>query len=684
MAHYTGFTGKIARVDLSAGKVTTLEPPEEVYRKYLGGWAMGMYYLFQEGVAEPEVDPLGPKNLFQLMVGPVTGLSPNARTTIVTKSPYGFACVTMCGGQGGANLKFAGWDGIQVVGRAKKPVYLAVIDEKIEIRDAGPYWGMEAEEAEMKMRKEVKASLETTQGMLTKHSMTEKWAELRPPKDEGTGAKRLSSAWVIGPGGENQVWFANVVTEGARAHGRYGAGAVAGSKNLKGIVVRGTKGQKFADKAKFLKHKFSIQKRESKNHFWRSYGTAGISTWETNKLSGYPIRNWQWECWTDPRTVTALAGPFVDTLSFVRKQSCPGCALHCLYTTEVTSEDRLMDRTITDMPDWEAMGMVGGNLGYLESQGTTPEDPFGGNHLDLAEGAAKTQYTTRLFDNYGLDFIEGGAMLAMLMELRQRNLIQPEDLDGIDLQWGDVHGVDAIMKKVVNKEGIGKVLASGTWETARHFSQAKSNPEIMYYPQTAHRYAQPAHGTRSNKDRNALEYVTVVRPGEHTGGGKSGFMSTPIDFKAAVQGQNTNAAVNSMIYCIFAGGDWGDEGNVELVKAVTGWSDFNKKAFLQVGERAYALTRLFNLYTQRIKDPRKEWDCLDMFPRRWFEEPLPNGPFKGVAAFGGDPAKLFEQALPEYWKTRGWSEDKGVPGTEKLKELGISDIAEKVAAKLRT
>ncbi len=684
MAHYTGFTGKIARVDLSTGKVTTLEPPEEVYRKYLGGWAMGMYYLFQEGVAEPDVDPLGPKNLFQLMVGPVTGLSPNARTTIVTKSPYGFACVSMCGGQGGSNLKFAGWDGIQIVGRAKHPVYLAVVDDQIEIRDARPFWGLGAEEAEMKMRKEVKATLETTQGLLTEHSMTDKWTELRPPKDGGTGAKRLSSAWVIGPGGENQVWFANVVTEGARAHGRYGAGAVAGSKNLKGIVVRGTKGQMFADKEKFLKHKFSIQKRESKNHFWRSFGTAGISTWETNKLGGYPIRNWQWESWTDPRTVTALAGPFVDTLSFVRKQSCPGCTLHCLYTTEVTSEDRLLDRTITDMPDWEAMGMVGGNLGYLEVKGMSPADPFGGNHQDLAEGAAKTQYTTRLFDNYGLDFIEGGAMLAMLMELRQRGLIQPDDLDGIDLQWGDAHAVDEIMKKVIKKEGIGKVLASGTWETARHFSKAKSNPDIMYYPQTAHRYAQPAHGARSNKDRNALEYVTVVRPGEHTGGGKGGFMSTPIDFKAAVQGQNTNATVNSMVYCIFAGGDWGDEGNVELVKAVTGWSDFDKKSFLQVGERAYALTRLFNLYAQGIKDPRKEWDTMDMFPRRWFEEPLPNGPFKGKAAFEGDPSKLFDQALPEYWKTRGWSEDKGIPSPQKLKELGIADIAEKVAVKLRS
>ena len=683
MTEYTGFTGKIARVDLTTGKVQTIEPKEEVYRTYLGGWAMGMHYMFEQGIAEPDVEPLSPENMFQIMVGPVTGVSPNARTAIVTKSPYNFACITFCGGQGGSNLKFAGWDGIQIVGKADKPVYLAVIDDTIEIRDAAPYWGMGAEEAEMEIRKQVVAPLEHSKGRLTKHDQTDKWADLQPPTDQGVGAKRLSSAWVIGPGGEQQVWYANVVTEGARAHGRYGSGAVLGSKNVKGIVVRGTQGQKFANKQKFLQIMQKIQKREKQSNFWRTYGTAGISVLEDNIIGGFPIRNWQWESWSDPNTVKALSGPFVDQASWVRKQSCPGCTLHCLYTAEVTSKDSLMNGTITDMPDWEAMGMVGGNLGYLEEKGETPADSYDGSHLDQVENAAETQFTTSLFDNYGLDFIEGGALLGMLMELRQRDLIQPQDLDGIDLAWGDVHAVDKLLKKVVAQKGVGKILAQGTWETAKHFSRKKNNESIMYYAMTGHRYAQPAHGTRSNKDRNALEYVTVVRPCEHTGGGKAGFMSEPIDFQAAISGQNTNAAINSMVYCIFAGGFWGDEGNVELVKAVTGWSDFSKKDFLQVGERAYALTRLFNLYTQQIKDPRKEWDCLEMFPNRWFEEPLPNGPYKGKAAFGGDPKALFDKALPEYWKKRGWSQDKGIPSSDKLKELKISNLAERVAASLR-
>lgn len=684
MAELKGVTGKIARVDLSSGKVSVIKPPEEVYKKFLGGRGLGIYYLFKEGIVEPDVDPFSPENLFQILVGPVTGIGPNARSIIVTKSPYNFLCVSTCGGQAGTALKFAGWDGIQVVGKADHPVYLAVVDDDIEIRDASDFWGMGAEKAEMELRKRVLSPLEQREAIVASADLTPEWAKLRPPGRKGVGAKRLASCWLIGPGGENQVWFSTVMTEGARAHGRYGSGAIAGSKNLKGIVVRGTKGHTFADKARFLEVANEIQKIESQDYFWRSYGTAGIGATEANVVGGFPIRNWQWESWADPHVVKALTGPFMDTASFVRKQACPGCALHCLYPIEVTSEDELLDRTLTDMPDWEAMGMVGGNLGYLETEGTTPDDTFTGDHLDMAEGLAKTQYTTWVFDNAGLDYIEGGNLLAMLMELRQRELIEPKDLDGIDPQWGDVHAVDELMKKIIAREGIGDVLANGTWETAKYFSEKKGKPEIMNYPMTGHRYGMPAHGVRSNKDRNALEYVTVERPCEHTGGGSGAFMAVPQDLDAAIAEQNGKATVDSMVYCMFAMGHWGTERNVEMIKAATGWADFDEEAFLKIGERVYALARLFNIHTQEIKDPKKEWDCPEMFPtERWFHEPLPTGPFKDNTAFDGDPSRLFDEALPEYWKKRGWTEDKGIPTAEKLKELGIADMAEAVAKKHR-
>ncbi|MBE0686894.1 MAG: hypothetical protein IH585_12970, partial [Anaerolineaceae bacterium] len=430
MAELFGMSGKIARVDLTTETVTVIEPAEEIYRKFLGGSAMGAYFLFKEGIFDPKLDPLGPDNLLQFMIGPVTGAAPNPRITLVTKSAYNIFCASTCGGHFGSELKFAGWDGIQVVGKASKPVYLAVMDDTIEIRDAGHVWGKGVEESELILKSEVLAELELREGMIRDADLTPEWAAMRPPKRLGMHAKRLAHVMAIGPGGENQVWYSCVVTEGARAAGRWGAGAVMGSKNLKAVVVRGTKGHKLADKKTFLALVSGIQKSERGDYFWRSYGTAGIGANSAYVEDAFPIRNWQYGSWADPH-VKAIAGPFMDQTSFVRKTSCYGCNLHCLYPVEVTSTDPLMDGTMSDMPDWEAMGMVGGNLGYMEMDGVDPGKPFTGSVKDQAEHLAKLQYTTFIHDNASLDFIEGGANLALVMELVQRGFIDKNDLDGI-------------------------------------------------------------------------------------------------------------------------------------------------------------------------------------------------------------------------------------------------------------
>ena len=673
MAELLGMTGKIARVDLTAGTVTVIEPEEDVYRKFLGGAAMGAYFLLKEGIAEPSVDPLGPDNLLQFMIGPATGASPNARVTVVTKSPYNFYCASTMGGYAAAELKFAGWDGIQVVGKASKPVYLAVIDDVIEIRDASHVWGMGVEESEVILKSEVHAELEWREGMIRDADLTPEWTAMRPPKRLGMHAKRLASAWLIGPAGENQVWYACVNTEGARAAGRWGSGAVMGSKNLKAVVVRGTKGHHLADKKNFMSLTSAIQESERGSYFWRSYGTAGIGARSAYVEDAFPIRNWQWCSWSDPN-VKAITGPFMDNTSFVRKQSCPGCILHCLYPAEVTSVDEMMNGTLTDMPDWEAMGMVGGNLGFMEMEGSDPGDPFTGSTRDQAENLAKLQYTTFIHDNASLDFIEGGANLALVMELVQRGFVTAADLDGIDLKWGDVHAVDEMVTKIINRDGIGDKLAQGTWETARYFAELKGKPEIMDYSMTAHRYGQPAHDVRSPADKNAMEYVTVNRPCAHTGGGGSGFKQ--FDYAAAVAGQNGTSSVNSLVHCTFAAGNWAGK-SVDMVKAATGWSDFTEDDLQNVGFREYSLSRLFDIHTQELTDPKEEWDKL--IPPRWFNDPLPNGTHKGAVAYEGNTDKLFNEDLPAYWAARGWTEDKGIPTKKTLKDLGIDDIAGDIA-----
>ncbi|RPI81255.1 MAG: hypothetical protein EHM41_21005 [Chloroflexi bacterium] len=674
MAELKGMTGKIARVDLTSGTVKVIEPEEAIYKKFLGGSALGLYFLIKEGIADPKVDPLGPDNMFQVMIGPITGAGPNSRSVTITKSAYNFISIATSGGQASAELKYAGWDGIQVVGKAAKPVYIAIVDDKIEIRDAAHVWGMGAEEAEMILKGEVNSEVETREGMLRAADLTPEWGALRPPKGLGTGQKRLAQVWVIGPGGENQVWYASVMTEAGRAHGRYGPGAIMGSKNLKAIVVRGTKGHPLADKKRFLELADAIQMDELTNYSRKKYGTSSAGTRSAYVEDAYPIRNWQWGSWSDPN-VKAMAGPFMDATSYIRKQSCPGCTSNCLFPVQITSEDPLLDGHASDMPDWEAMGMVGGNLGYFEMPGTTPEDPFTGTHIDQAENLAKLQYTTYIHDDAGIDFIEGGNLLALLMELRQRNLITVDDLDGIDLKWGDVHAVDAMVKKIVNRDGIGDVLATGTYNTAKHFAEVKGKPEILKYSMTFHRYGQPAHDVRSPADKNALEYVTVSRPCEHTGGGGAGFKKG--DWAAAIAGQNNKSAgSDSLSVCSFSAGNYAGK-VADMLKAATGWTDFTEEDVVKVGARQYAMSRLFDIHTQQLTDPLEQWDKL--YPPRWFNDPLPNGNNKGAIAYEGDPDKLFTEALPAYWKERGWTEDKGIPTLETLKDLEIDDIVGDIA-----
>ena len=184
MADLYGMTGKIARVDLTSGSIEVIEPGEDVYRKYLGGSALGAYFLMKEGIADPSIDPLGPDNLFQIMIGPVTGAAPNPRSVAVTKSPYNFFCASTCGGHTGAELKYAGWDGIQVVGKAASPVYIAVLDDNIEIRDASHVWGMGVEESEMVLKSEVTAELETREAMIRDADLRPGWAAIRPQNRE--------------------------------------------------------------------------------------------------------------------------------------------------------------------------------------------------------------------------------------------------------------------------------------------------------------------------------------------------------------------------------------------------------------------------------------------------------------------------------------------------------------------
>jgi aldehyde:ferredoxin oxidoreductase len=326
------------------------------------------------------------------------------------------------------------------------------------------------------------------------------------------------------------------------------------------------------------------------------------------------------------------------------------------------------------MPDWEAMGVLGGNFGLLlpdSHHGWHPRDPWPGNNWDLMKGLSKTQHATFLHDNYGIDYIDNGSNFALLMELRQRNLITVADLDGIDLKWGDIHATEAMLDKMVHRDGVGDKIANGTYETGKYFAEKKGNPDIMKYVMTTHRYGQPAHTVRGGC-KSAVSYICNVKPNCHTEGNAEG--------EAVVGQQNVAYANNSVVICIFVRGAWGSEGMASMVSAATGWSGYTYDDFRMTGDRAYQMGRIFEMHTQ-MNDPEftpVAWDRQAAW--RWFNEPFTAGPWpKGTATrwedgLVVDEAKLYNEKLPAYYTARGCSTTTGIPTVAKLEELGIRDV----------
>ncbi|NYT01090.1 MAG: hypothetical protein GKB99_05150 [Methanocellales archaeon] len=679
-----GAWGKILRVDLTQETTSVVEPEEEIYKKYLGGQALGAYFMFKEGTAGPDVPAFDPRTLLHFLVGPVTGASPGGRSCCATKSPMSFNCAALAGGLTPSEMKFAGWDGIQIVGKASSPVYIAVVDDNVEIRDASHVWGTDGEHTELVLNKEVHGPYDyRAESMLTTGEMPPLLAAKHPADpNKGIGNKVLARSWVIGRAGENMVWNAAPMTEGARAHGRAGGGAVMGSKNLKAITWRGTMGHPLYDKQKFMDVCRAVRTKMAAQFSWRNYGTA--TGWRNSMATScYPIRNWQEGSWEDPEALVTISGPFMRDSSWVKKQSCRGCAQKCLTTAKVNSKNPMMDGTIADMPDWEAMGVLGGNLGFIKPDGTdyTPNDPYPGDVWDMHEAQNKLLRATFIHDDLGIDYIDNGMNLSLVMELMQRNLITAADIDGINLVWGNIDAVNEMVYKIATRDGIGDKLANGAYETGKYFAELKGNPDIMNYVMTTHRYGQPAHTVRGGC-KSALSYLTTVKPNTHTEGSAEG--------EALINQQDAAYNSNSMVICMFVRGTWGVDAIDAMTQAATGWNDWDNDQTMAVGARVAALCRIINLYTQ-TGDPAftpAVWD--GQAAPRWFRDPFTAGPWpKGTSiryedGLVVDKDKLYNEKLPAYWEARGYSRNNGIPTAAKLEELGISDVCGSAAAEMRS
>ncbi|MEM4830757.1 MAG: aldehyde ferredoxin oxidoreductase family protein [Zestosphaera sp.] len=610
-----GFNGKLLDVDLSKGEVRVTELREDWFRLYVGGSGYATRHLYD--LIDEETEPLSPDNVLVVMTGPFVDTFPiSPKTAFVTKSPLtGYLGKSMVGGSFGAMLKRAGFDGIIFRGASEKPVYLAVIEDQAEIKDASRLWGKDV--------------LETSKII----------------KNELNSQKIKIAA--IGPAGENLVRIAAVITDERRAAGRTGVGAVMGSKKLKAIAVYGSKKVQVYDREKLvhlMREHLAAPLKSPRGVGLRSYGTSG-------GLIGYtldgnvPIKNWTKGIFDKVDNIT---GQTLQKVYKSRGVACGteiACSIQChkeLQVSEVSGDEW------EKCPEFETLALMGTNLMI---------------------GDGKTLIAiNKLCDRLGLDTISTGGVIAWAMEAYEKGYLKAEDL-GFELKWGDGEAVLKLIEMIAYRKGLGDLLAEGVKRASR-----KISPETEEFAIHVKGLELPAHHPRRYHSIG-LAYATSNIGASHLQGmtmlvergillPEYGISEVPKDIESKVKvtviHQSLCAFLDSAGLCKFGVFGIIDFNKIaEEYTAITGFKT-TKEDILETGERIWYLERLLNLKLGlRVEE--------DTIPKRFVKEPLDEGPIKGVTC-------PIDQLLELFYRYRDLDLQSGYPSKDKIDKLGL-DVA---------
>ncbi|HET9596036.1 MAG TPA: aldehyde ferredoxin oxidoreductase family protein [Anaeromyxobacteraceae bacterium] len=599
-----GWSGTILRVNLTTGAVTRRPTDPEVARLFIGARGLGVKILTDE--VDPKVDPLSPENELVFAPGPFSGTSApsGGRYHVVTKSPLtGAIAGSNSGGSWGPELKYAGYDALVVEGKAEKPVYLWIKDDHVEIRDASKVWGKWVPEATDLLRAE-----------------TDEEAKVA----------------CIGPAGEKLGLMAAIMNDLHRAAGRSGVGAVMGSKNLKAIVVVGTRAIRVAD-PKAFQAEVEKGRAQLKAH---PVGGTGLPTYGTdvlinvlNEIGSLPTRNFQQGYFP---TANKVGGESLADQVLVRKKGCFSCYIGCGRVSKVKGGKY---KSEGEGPEYEAAWSMGPDCAIDDLEALTRS-----NHL---------------CNELGLDPISVGATVACAMEMFEKGLVPREDAGGVDMRFGNPDALVELTRLIGLREGIGDALSEGSWRFAARYG----HPE---YSMTVKKQEMPAYDPRGVQGIG-LEYATCNRGGCHVKGytiavevlGCGATLDPrvtkdkPYWVKAF---QDLTAAIDASGGCIFGTFGMGGENYAALLSTLTGVA-YTVEDYVAAGERIWNLERLFNLKAGFTADD-------DVLPQRMTTDPIPAGPAKGHVSHVPD-------MLPEYYQLRGW-DPAGVPTPERLRQLHLA------------
>jgi aldehyde:ferredoxin oxidoreductase len=641
--------GKILRLDLTHEKIDVETIPEEWIGKYVGGEGINDRLFWEHFLTvSPHIDPLSPDNILIGGVGPLAGtgaLGAGSKMKWTFKSPaYNIFGDSVGCGFFGSQLRYAGYDYLVITGKAKRPVYVSIDDDRIEIRSAEKIWGTDAYQADTLMREEM-------------------------------GAAEAQTA-LIGPAGENLVRFACLVMSRNRTAARTGGGCVMGSKNLKGIVVRGTKGVKIADPERFFRVTMEAYQRMEPSFTWNIFAKEGTTflVQHYNEIGGQPWKNHQSN--VVPEDIAAN----IDSAFFLRKfkvrdYSCSaGCATACsnwwrITGTETPYASKMAGRT-GEKPDY-------GFIASCMCWGVT----------DLAE----ILHLQHEWDRFGVDSFEIGESIGFLMDMFERGIITEKDVQEwtgrpFRFLWGDIESVDFITDSVVYKKNkLYDIVQGGVYQAARKIEELKGIP-VTRYANYGGKHSTEIEDIR-NRPTWALLMATSTRGADHLKALSTMEQMHLLDVARSVFGseeaanadnpylvgcvsaweENRTTAMNCTGLCIFNSATWTYTGpDTELVRealiAVTGRDPGD---LLLVGERVYNLEKAFN---SRLHLTRKDDTLCDA----WMNDPIPEGK-PGAGKKAGDHLDMW---LDEYYDYRGWDKKNGLQTVECLEKLGLEDVAE--------
>jgi aldehyde:ferredoxin oxidoreductase len=629
-----GWTGRRLVVNLTDGASRIEEIPQAYLDEYVGGRGLNSRTLYD--YQRPGLDPLGPENPLIFGVGPITGtlIPASGRFTVTAFSPLTVVgnddpCFgdSNAGGFWGPELKYAGYDQLIVEGAASKPVYLLIRDDRVQVRDAAHLWG--------------KTTWETEEAL----------------KDElGDANARVAS---IGPAGEHLVRFACIMNAHDRANGKCGMGAVMGSKRLKAVAVRGTKGVAVAGRAEVQRVTSEAMKVLAGDFSAQTYARYGTpSLVRAHQAQGrMPTRNYQetqFDQWEH------LSAEYLEDHYWRRSKACFGCPLHCGHYFTVDTGP------------------------YAGSHGEGPEYvSIGGFGTKVAVGNPEAMLHAHMLCNQlGMDTLNSGSTIAWAMECWQRGVMNLSETEGTVLEWGSEQAImDLLQRMAVRKDAFADLLAEGAYRASKRWGRgserwvahAKGSDPALSDPRTAKAwglgYATASRGGCHLRALATGETFFTPQQAKEMFGSEDAVKARGVKGKGRLVrwSEDERAVADSLETCKFIVRTslmW-PEWEARFLNAVTGLT-WTADDIMQAGERINNMERVINVRQGLM---RKD----DNLSERFLLDPIPGGPAKGEVL-------NLAPMLDEYYEARGWEVDTGYPYRQTLERLGMARMADDLAA----